>query len=677
MKITQMIRLIEADELDKPHIIGDSHAVAMAPSVANSVDLGKNGASINAVNAQAQGVPDNVGVILSAGNNNVLQQQGAVANLSAMIDNLITRGCTVVYVGFPPIDLNNKNPSTTANTPENNEGKQVVLFGGNRIQEMTPEELAAFNTEQTSAGARAQRYTVPEFLPLSIFYRNKGYTQDYNNFQQQLLNVTKNKERAASVTFVINDINPADPLGIHARPNAYARVAGEAVKALEALKTTTDNPQDSQPIAAADQLSPEEFAAIDLDGNGEVTVGEYNQYAADNDIDLDGLDVPPMAGAGLDGIFGILMAYIKRNSGEEISLEQLQDTISNGEYQQQDTSDISGDAQLSTTGNQAENALILAARQKWANVQDREVWICALIAQCRVETGNFRLSTEVWGPTPTQLTYDIEGPRPSKARQLGNTAPGDGKKYRGRGWIQLTGKANYQAAAGIAGADIVNQPDLAAQPAVANRTAIHYFETRVMNRTSANDIQGISRLVNGGTNGMAQRIAAFEQLMDNLRGQQPIEGGTGRVVMRNQNATRNKPIQQRLTNILQAGANAAGVDVVVFSGGQDTAGTPNARRTGSTRHDNGRAADVWLYDGGTQLRTDRSNPKVNAFIAGCVRAGALGMGAGPSYMGGVAVHVDIASQMTWGAGGRNANTPGWLTTAYNTGRRPAGNTRLA
>ena len=139
-----------------------------------------------------------------------------------------------------------------------------------------------------------------------------------------------------------------------------------------------------------------------------------------------------MAGAGLDGIFGILMAYIKRNSGEEISLEQLRDTISNGEYQQQDTSDISGDAQLSTTGNQAENALILAARQKWANVQDREVWICALIAQCRVETGNFRLSTEVWGPTPTQLTYDIEGPRPSKARQLGNTAPGDGKKYRGR-----------------------------------------------------------------------------------------------------------------------------------------------------------------------------------------------------------------------------------------------------
>lgn len=677
MKITQMIRLIEADELDKPHIIGDSHAVGMFPSVANSVDLGKNGASINAVNAQAQAVPDNVGVIISAGNNNVMQQQGAVANLSAMIDNLITRGCTVVYVGFPPIDLNNRNPSTTANTPENNEGKQVLVFGANRIQEMTPEEKAAFDTEQAAAGPRAQRYTVPEFLPLSIFYRNKGYTQEYNNFIQQLLNVTKSKERATSVAFNTNDINPADPMGIHARPNSYARVAGEAVKALAALKTGTENPQDDQPLPAADQLSPDEFEAIDLNSDGEVTMGEYNQYAADNNIDLDGFDVPPMAGAGLDGIFGILMAYIKRNSGEEVSLEQLQNTISQGEYAPQDTSNISSEAQLSTTGNQAENALILAARQKWANVQDREVWICALIAQCRVETGNFKVSTEIWGPTAAQLTYDIKGPRPSKARSLGNTAPGDGKLYRGRGWIQLTGKANYQAAASIAGADIVNQPDLAAQPAVANRTAIHYFETRVMNRTQANDIQGISRLVNGGTNGMAQRIAAFEQLMDNLRGQQPIEGGTGRVVMRNQRATRNKPIQQRLTQILQAGANAAGVDVVVFSGGQDAKGTPNARRTGSTRHDNGRAADVWLYDGGTQLRADRSNPKVNAFISGCVRAGALGMGAGPGYMGGVGIHVDIASQMTWGQSGRNANTPGWLTTAYNAGRRPAGNTRTA
>ena len=525
MKIAHMIRLLEATDGSKPHIIGDGHAVSIASSVSNSEDLAKNGSAIGAVNAQAQAVPDGAGVIVSVGGQHVLEPQGAVEGLAAMIDNLITRGCTVVYVGFPPIDLNNKNPSTTPNIPDNNNGKQVVQFAANRIQEMTPNELAAFEAEQTAAGARAQRYTIPEFLPMSIFYRNKGYTSEYNTLLQQMLAVTTNKERATSVGFAANEINPGDPNGISASPNAYARVAGEAVKALEQLQRYTENPQDDQPIAAADQLDPQEFEELDLDGDGKVTVGEYNQYMADNNIDPMGNDIPVSVANGLEGIFGILMSYIERDSGENISAAQLRDTLAAGRLPEgmANTSNIQSGAELSTTsGSQAENALVLAARRKWANVPDREVWIAALIAQCRVETANFTLSTEIWGPTSTQLSYDIEGPNPAKARQLGNDQPGDGFKYRGRGWIQLTGKANYQAAVGAAGADIVNQPDLAATAAVANRTAIHYFETRVMNRTQANNIVQISRLVNGGNNGLAQRVANFEQLLDNLRQQTPI-----------------------------------------------------------------------------------------------------------------------------------------------------------
>jgi predicted chitinase len=248
---------------------------------------------------------------------------------------------------------------------------------------------------------------------------------------------------------------------------------------------------------------------------------------ADNNIDPAGLDIPTTVASGLEGIFGILLNYNKRITGEDITKDQLTSMLygDGGTLNNVfgNTSNISSGAELSTTsGNQAENALILAARRKWANVQDREVWIAALIAQCRVETANFTLNTEVWGPTSTQLTYDIEGTQPSKARQLGNDEPGDGFKYRGRGWIQLTGKANYRAAAPAAGADIVNNPDLAAQPSVANNTALHYFETRVMNRTTASNIVQISRLVNGGNNGLAQRVAAFEQLLDNLRQQAPI-----------------------------------------------------------------------------------------------------------------------------------------------------------
>ena len=699
MRITDMIKLLEADEPQATHVVGDSHAVAIAGSVSGSVVLAKNGAAVNAIASQAQGVPDGVPVILTAGNNNVSRPQGVSASVKNIIEGLTARGCTVVYVGFPPIDLNNKNPSVTPNTPENNNGKQVVLFGANRIQEMTPQEFAAFQAEQVAAGPRAQQYTVPEKLPMNIFYRNAGYTVEYNNLIRDLIGNTSQIDRATSIAFNVNDVNPRDPMGIHATANAYARVANEAARALTQIDSTTENPQDDQVIPAADQLSPAEFEAIDLDGNGEVTVGEYNQYAAENDIDLDGFDVPVMAGgSGLEGIFGILLSYIERSTGREISIEELRDTIKAGEYQTRDTGSIPGNAQLTTTsGNAAENGLILAARRKWANVADREVWICALIAQCRVETGNFRLNTEVWGPTATQLTYDIEGPRPSKARELGNTAPGDGKKYRGRGWIQLTGKANYQAAASIAGADIVNNPDLAAGAAVANRTAIHYFETRVMNRTQANNIQRISRLVNGGTNGMAQRIAAFEQLMDNLTGQQPITGtalarGTdsGSLRYENQGKIRGGKLDSRLETMLQKAAEEVGVVVHISSGGQMSMADYNAApgrktndgrssatyyldgeavRKGSTRHDSGKAADIQISSSGQKQPLD--SPIMNSFITAFFKIPGAGGGSGDTdYMGNYTIHVDIHTNrpLTWNA------TPGFIS-AMNTGLR--GQTRTA
>lgn len=57
--------------------------------------------------------------------------------------------------------------------------------------------------------------------------------------------------------------------------------------------------------------------------------------------------------------------------------------------------------------------------------------------------------------------YDITGDRPKLATQLGNTTPGDGAKYCGRGFVQLTGKSNYQRASALLGVDLVGTPDLA------------------------------------------------------------------------------------------------------------------------------------------------------------------------------------------------------------------------
>jgi len=60
--------------------------------------------------------------------------------------------------------------------------------------------------------------------------------------------------------------------------------------------------------------------------------------------------------------------------------------------------------------------------------------------------------------------YDIEGQRPYKARELGNDSPGDGIKYAGRGYVQLTGKANYKKATSKLHIGFLSDPDLALNP---------------------------------------------------------------------------------------------------------------------------------------------------------------------------------------------------------------------
>tara|TARA_B100000925_G_scaffold1592_1_gene1277 strand:- start:798 stop:3476 length:2679 start_codon:yes stop_codon:yes gene_type:complete len=150
----------------------------------------------------------------------------------------------------------------------------------------------------------------------------------------------------------------------------------------------------------------------------------------------------------------------------------------------------------------------------------------------------------------------------------------------------------------------------------------------------------------------------------------------GRVSMQNQNATRNQPLNPRLMQILQRAATEAGVDVVVFSGGQFRRDSGNPRRVGSIRHDEGLAADVHIFSGGQRLSTAREHPVVSKFIASAVAAGARGIGAGPGYMGGVGIHIDLwgdrAGSKTWGRNARSGNTPAYVTAAYNAGLKYGG-----
>jgi putative chitinase len=91
-------------------------------------------------------------------------------------------------------------------------------------------------------------------------------------------------------------------------------------------------------------------------------------------------------------------------------------------------------------------------------------------------------------------------------RSLGNIQPGDGRRYKGRGLIQLTGRANYKRYGDQLGLDLVGNPDLAADPPTSLLVACEYWREHGLNAfADHDDIETITRRINGGLNGLASR----------------------------------------------------------------------------------------------------------------------------------------------------------------------------
>jgi putative chitinase len=91
-------------------------------------------------------------------------------------------------------------------------------------------------------------------------------------------------------------------------------------------------------------------------------------------------------------------------------------------------------------------------------------------------------------------------------KNLGNTEFGDGAKYKGRGLIQLTGKANYIQAGDALGVDLINNPEFVSQPKYAALTAGWFWSHGELNTLAdAGDIEGMTKKINGGTIGLEER----------------------------------------------------------------------------------------------------------------------------------------------------------------------------
>lgn len=93
-------------------------------------------------------------------------------------------------------------------------------------------------------------------------------------------------------------------------------------------------------------------------------------------------------------------------------------------------------------------------------------------------------------------------------KDLGNTKPGDGKRYKGRGLIQLTGRANYRTYGKRLGIDLEGNPYQAARPDLSLIVALEYWKDKGLNAyADRDDIVAITKRINGGTNGLKDRKA--------------------------------------------------------------------------------------------------------------------------------------------------------------------------
>jgi predicted chitinase len=170
--------------------------------------------------------------------------------------------------------------------------------------------------------------------------------------------------------------------------------------------------------------------------------------------------------------------------------------------------EFKGKIAVSALGDKESRAL-LSKEAQGQGIKGKE--LAAFLAQCSHESGGFRYLSEIWGPSAAQQGYEGR-------KDLGNVRKGDGYRYRGRGYIGLTGRTNYREAGGKLGLPLEEKPELVEQPDVAAKTAVLFWKTYVQPKVSNwDDVRTITRIINGGYNGLDDRMmrfAAFKQSMN-------------------------------------------------------------------------------------------------------------------------------------------------------------------
>jgi len=142
----------------------------------------------------------------------------------------------------------------------------------------------------------------------------------------------------------------------------------------------------------------------------------------------------------------------------------------------------------------------------------------AFLAQLAHESAELRFMEEI-----------ASGAAYEGRKDLGNTQPGDGKRYKGRGPIQLTGRANYQKFGNLLGLDLINNPTIAATKEVGFRIAGLFWQSHGLNELADQQkFETITRRINGWLNGQPDRLMYYERAKKVLsKGDSAMAAGAG------------------------------------------------------------------------------------------------------------------------------------------------------
>ena len=143
------------------------------------------------------------------------------------------------------------------------------------------------------------------------------------------------------------------------------------------------------------------------------------------------------------------------------------------------------------------------------------VELAQFLAQCAHESANFASMEERGSPTYFTKKYEQN---PRKARILGNKIKGDGERFKGRGYIQLTGRDNYTRAGAALGLPLAQQPDLAARPDVAAKVAVWYWQNRVAPKIKDfSNTDAVTKKINPASKGLQSRQNQFKSYQVAMR----------------------------------------------------------------------------------------------------------------------------------------------------------------